>query len=120
LCTAQSEAVEIAIIAGLVEIITMEPVTEPAVAKMSRLVTARTALSHNRSVRLCGAAALSQRTESEQAVAVGVAGSSIIDRQAADCAAQDATVKRLIDALQRQEIGHVRDREDRTHDRPFQ
>jgi hypothetical protein len=45
LLSAQSGAVEISYLADLAEIVAMEPVTEPAVAEMSRPVIARTALS---------------------------------------------------------------------------
>jgi len=86
----------------------MEPVSEPAVAEMSRPVIARTALSHPGRTRCVGCTALSKRVASEQVVRA--AGAMVLDRQAEDRAAQHKTVQKLIEALKLQELGPRRRR----------
>jgi hypothetical protein len=83
----------------------MEPVSEPAVAEMSRPVIARTALSlpdrtwaEHRS--------LSKRVASQQVVfQAGASASTMNNGQAEDCAAQNETVEKLIEALKLQKLG---------------
>jgi hypothetical protein len=65
--------------------------------------------------RIVGFTSLSQRAARDQIRQT--ADSTIVDRQVEDCAAQDETVKKLIEALKLQELGARQERA--RHSRPL-